>query len=82
MRALLAFAAALLLLVTIAPTASARDPCGTTYTNNGVTTTVNDDCTVTISVKPYDCIWGGHWETTAVGPVTYRQYSCDPYDPS
>lgn len=82
MRALLTAAAALLLLATFAPMASARDPCGDTYTNGSVRTETTEDCQVVVSVKAYDCVWGGHWETTKVGPVTYRSYSCDPYPPA
>ena len=33
---------------------------------------------IVVEVKPYDCVWGGYWEETHVGPVTYRQYKCGP----
>ena len=38
----------------------------------------NADCSLVVSNKPYDCVWGGHWTEWTVGPVTCRSYSCSP----
>lgn len=78
MRALLL--AALLTTVTLAvlpAPASAQDLCDRQLAGDRNTGAYTQDCQVIVSNKPYDCVWGGHWTETTVGPVTYRSYSCN-----
>jgi len=37
-----------------------------------------DDCSARLDVKFQECIWGGYWDTTEVGPLTVRVYKCGP----
>ena len=78
MRALMLAAFALLALLAVPAPAAAQDPCDRQVVGDRNTGVYTDDCGVVVSNKPYDCVWGGHWTTTVVGPVTYRSYSCGP----
>ncbi|MHB1261845.1 MAG: hypothetical protein ACYC2H_09045 [Thermoplasmatota archaeon] len=81
MRALLLATFLLLTLLAIPAPASAQDVCDRQVVGNHDTGAYTQDCQVVVSNKPYDCVWGGHWTYTTVGPVTYRSYSCGP-DPA
>jgi len=65
-------------LLSVTPSASAQDLCDRQVVGGQDTGVYTDDCGVVVSNKPYDCVWGGHWTETTVGPVTYRSYSCGP----
>lgn len=82
MRALLVAACLLLTAVAIVPSASAAAPCGNAHLDGPVAVATTSDCDVIVSVKPYDCVWGGHWTVREVGPLTVRTYSCDPHPPA
>lgn len=36
------------------------------------------NCRVTLSTHFYECVWGGHWHESTVGPLTWRDYRCAP----
>jgi hypothetical protein len=78
MRPLHLAAAALFLLLAWAPVATAG-PQGCpakTVSKDGVTVETHLDCTVVITEKLYDCVWGGHYVSNTVGKVTLRHYEC------
>lgn len=82
MRALLLAALLLVATVAVLPNpAAAQDVCDRQLAGDRNTGAYTSDCQVVVSNKPYDCVWGGHWTETTVGPVTYRSYSCGP-DPA
>lgn len=72
----LAAFALLTVALAFAPGASAGN-CASTHNVEACTSgvTITNDWTA--------CVWGGHWEETTVGPVTYREWVCDqgPSDP-
>lgn len=59
-----------------AETTSAAAPSCQKVPSLGVVS-VSDDC-YTVSIKLYDCFWGGYWNERSVGPVTVRDYRCGP----
>jgi hypothetical protein len=65
----------------VAPASAAPDACNKQVTGNHSTGVYTQDCGAYVSADPQDCLWGEHWNTYTVGPVTVRYTSCDsPYD--
>lgn len=57
----------------------AADPTSSSYAAKPCSvvpgTFVEDDCSM-ISIKLYDCLWGGYWHYYATYPITVREYRC------
>ncbi|HUR61833.1 MAG TPA: hypothetical protein VM286_05650 [Candidatus Thermoplasmatota archaeon] len=65
-----------------AATASAApDACNKQVVGNHDTGVYTQDCGAYVSADSQDCLWGEHWVTYKVGPLTVRYTSCNsPYD--
>jgi hypothetical protein len=63
------------------PAQAAPDACNKQVVGNQSTGVYTKDCGAVVSEDSMDCLWGEHWNTYTVGPVTVRYTSCDsPYD--
>lgn len=54
--------------------------CDPSTTYNGVVVERNHDCSHRVSADFIDCIFGEHWVTYTVGPVTVRYTECNQPD--